>query len=78
MDKNRKKQVKRYIAWGVAVVLVVLLAVMPLLASRDVQEEGPQASILTAQVQRRDITRKIIGGGMLASAEKRILPFPKK
>ena len=26
MDKNRKKQVKRYVAWGIAVVLVVLLA----------------------------------------------------
>jgi hypothetical protein len=43
MDKNRKKQVKRYIAWGAAAVLVVLLALMPLLASTEVQEEGPQA-----------------------------------
>lgn len=76
MDKNHKKQVKRYIAWGVAVVLVLLLAVMPLLAAQEVEEDGPHASILTARTERRDITRKIIGGGMLASAEKKSLTIP--
>ena len=78
MDKNRKKQVKRYIAWGAAAVLVVLLALMPLLASTEVQEEGPQASILTARTERRDITKKILGGGMLASAEKKDLTIPEE
>lgn len=78
MDKNRKKQVKRYVAWGVAVVLVVLLAVMPLLAAQEVEEDGPHASILTARTERRDITRKIIGGGMLASAEKKNLTIPEE
>lgn len=78
MDKNRKKQVKRYIAWGIAVVLVVLLAVLPLVAAREAEADGPQASILTAQAERRDITRKIVGGGMLASSEKKDLTIPEE
>ena len=33
MDKHQKKQLRRYIAWGCAGALVVLLAVMPMLAA---------------------------------------------
>ena len=78
MDKNRKKQVKRYIACGIAVVLVILLAVLPLLAAPKAVKDGPQASILTAKAERRDITKKIVGGGMLASAEKKNLTIPEE
>ena len=78
MEKNRKKQIKRYIAWGCAAALVVLLAVMPLLTRPDVQEDGPQASILKTQAERRSITKQCIGGGTLASSEKIELTIPQE
>ena len=56
MDKHHKKQIKRYITWGCLVLLVVLLSVMPLLASQQAEEEGPQASILTAKLQQQEIS----------------------
>lgn len=78
MDKKQKKQIRRYIAWGCAVALVVLLAVLPLLAAPKGEEDGPQASILSAQAEHRDITRKLLGGGTLTSAEHFILTIPKE
>ena len=67
MKKLQNKQAKRYIAWGGAAVLVLLLAVMPLLATSEAAAEGPQASILKDTVQLRDLDRLLIGGGTLAS-----------
>lgn len=76
MDKTQKKQVKRYVAWGCAAVMVLLLAVMPLLAKPEAEKEGPQASILSVQPQPRDITRRLVGGGMLESSETKELTIP--
>jgi len=78
MDKKQKKQIRRYIAWGCAVAVVVLLAVLPLLAAPKGEEDGPQASILSAQAEHRDITRKLLGGGILTSAEHFTLTIPKE
>lgn len=47
---NRKK----YIAWGCAGTLVLLLAIMPMAATAR-QEESHQASILSGQAQLRDL-----------------------
>ena len=51
MDKAKKKRLKSYIAWISLAALVVLLAVMPLLARQEAEEEGPVASILEDTVQ---------------------------
>ena len=52
MDKHQKKQLRRYIAWGCAGALVVLLAVMPMLAAAG-DDDTPQASILSGQAARQ-------------------------
>ena len=77
MDKHHKKQIKRYITWGCLVLLVVLLSVMPLLASQQAEEEGPQASILTAKLQQQEIKTQIIGGGQLASEGTEEVTIPE-
>lgn len=66
MDKQSKKRIKRYISWGTMAVLVAGLAVMPLVASRQAQEEGPQAVMKQATVERSSIITAIHGGGTLA------------
>lgn len=76
MEKQQKKQLKRYIFWICLVLVVLLLAVMPLLASQSAESDGPQASILTATVQQRDITTQIIGGGQLSSNSTENVTIP--
>ena len=56
---------KKYIAWGCAGALVLLLAIMPMAASAR-QEESHQASILFGQVQLRDLETQVLGGGQLS------------
>lgn len=76
MEKHQKKQIKKYISWGLAVVLVALLAVMPLLAGNSKVADGPQASILSATVQRADISTRLIGGGTLTNQAAVELTIP--
>ena len=76
MDKNRRKQRKKYIAWGCAGIFVFLLAVMPILAAGAEGSDGPEASILSATAERRDIDTQIIGGGQLASEAAVQLEIP--
>ena len=59
MDFQRKKQIKKYVAWVCAVLLVFLLAVMPLLASPEAKSDGPQASILSTRVEQREILEEL-------------------
>lgn len=77
MDKHQKKQIKRYIAWGCLALLVAVLSVMPLLAGHQAEEDGPQASILTAAVQQREIATQIIGGGQLISEVDEDVTIPE-
>ncbi len=67
MDKKRKSKIKKYIALGCAAVVILLLAVLPMIAAGRDEADGPQAAILSAQAQQRDIDTQIIGGGQLAS-----------
>ncbi|MBQ8833528.1 MAG: HlyD family efflux transporter periplasmic adaptor subunit [Oscillospiraceae bacterium] len=66
MDKTHKKQRKRYLLWALAAVLVLILAVMPMLASGADTSDGPVASLLSTQAERRNIDSQIIGGGQLS------------
>lgn len=58
---NRKK----YIAWGCAGALVLMLAVMPMAASAR-QEESRKASILSGKAELRELETKVLGGGQLS------------
>lgn len=78
MDKNRKKQRKKYIAWSCAAVLVFALAAMPMLVSGNAGSEGPQASILSTEATRRDIGTQIIGGGQLSSEAALEVKIPEE
>ena len=63
MEQQQKKRIKQYIAWALVVVLVIFLAFLPVIASNEQPETGPQASILSTTVQSRTISETISGGG---------------
>lgn len=56
---------KKYIAWGCAGALVLMLAVMPMAASAR-QEESRKASILSGKAELRELETKVLGGGQLS------------
>lgn len=66
MEKQKKKRLKRYIAWGSLAVFAAILAVMPMLASSRQTAEGPEASILSAEAARADVDTVLLGGGTLS------------
>lgn len=76
MDKARKKNIKRTIAFVCAVALVVLLAAMPLIAKQDDTEDSPKASILTNTVTTGSINTELIGGGTLAEEDAVTVSVP--
>lgn len=65
--KENKKQTKKYIQLGIGSAIVLLLAVMPMLASNNEAANGSVASVLSATVENMDIDTQIIGGGQLSS-----------
>ena len=77
MEKQQKKRMKKIICWGLIVVLVALLAVMPLLTSDNESVDGPQASILSGIVGRSDIATRLVGGGTLTSEKAVEIRIPE-
>lgn len=77
MDKTKKKSVKRYILWGVLALAVLWLALMPLMARQQQTEDGPQASILSANATVSSISTAIHGGGTLEAGEPEDITIPK-
>ena len=75
MEKQLKKQRRRYIAWGCAAALVILLAVMPMAASGA--DDTPQAAILSGQVTRQELETQILGGGLLSGEGALSLDIPE-
>jgi len=75
-EKAKKQRIKRYITWSLLAVLVLLLTVMPLLAQQEEETEGPQASILSAEVQRGSVTTVLRGGGNLEAVEEMNVKLP--
>ena len=73
---TKKKTGKRYILWGVLALAVILLAVMPLMARQQQAEEGPQASILSANATVSSIRTAIHGGGTLEAGENEDITLP--
>lgn len=76
MDKAKKKQVKKYIAWGCIAALVLGLAVMPLAANPQEKADGPQASVLSGTVQTGSVTTTLHGGGNLEAGEAMNVTIP--
>ena len=74
MEKQLKKQRRRYIAWGCAAAPVILLAVMPMAASGA--DDTPQAAILSGQVTRQELETQILGGGLLSGEGALSLDIP--
>ena len=78
MDKVQKKQRRRIFAWVAAAGVVVLLAVLPMLASGSGGDSGVQASILSATAEYRDVDMEIVGGGQLASEASVRVQIPEE
>ena len=77
MDKVLKKQRRRIFAGVAAAGVVVLLAVLPMLASGRGADSGVQASILSATAEYRDVDMEIVGGGQLASLASVRIQIPE-
>ena len=76
MDKARKKNTKRTIAFFCMVALVVFLAAMPLIAKQDDTGDGPKASILSGSVSTGSINTELIGGGQLSEEDAVTVDVP--
>lgn len=77
MDNAKKKRLKRYISWACLAALVAALAVMPLLARSEQEEDGPVASILEGTVQIGDLETGLRGGGTLSAGNALNVELPK-
>jgi len=77
MDKAKKKRIKKYITWICLAALVALLAVMPLLAQREAEADGPVASILEGTASMGDVEIGLRGGGTLSAGNAMHVELPK-
>lgn len=73
----KKKTIKRYILWTLLLCLVAGLAVMPMLAVREQEEEGTQASVLSATAKVGSVSASIRTGGTLSAVDSRSVKLPQ-
>ena len=76
MKKQQRKRIKTYISWVLIVAIVALLGALPMLAGNEAEDSGPQASILNAQAQLRDIEAAVLGGGTLVGETAEAITIP--
>lgn len=76
MDKTKKKTIKRIIALSLSALLVLGLAIMPLLAQKSTEEDGPVASILSGTAETGSLEEAVIGGGTLAEEDALAVEIP--
>lgn len=76
MDKTKKKNVRRYILWGVLAVVVAGLAMLPALARQQDAQDGPVASVLEAEVKNGSIQTIVRGGGTLEAGDGEDIELP--
>ena len=74
MDK--KKNIKRIVAFVCMALVVAFLAAMPLIAKQDQEEDGPKASILSGTASAGSIHTELIGGGTLAEEDAVTVSVP--
>lgn len=71
-----KKQAKKYLSWVLMASVVLILACLPAFAAREEPDSGPQASILSAEAEIRDISTVIQGGGTLSAEDTLEITIP--
>lgn len=76
MDKTKKKNIRRYILWGVLAVVVAGLAFMPAMARQQDAQDGPTASVLEAEVKQGSVQTTIHGGGTLEATDGEDVEIP--
>lgn len=76
MEKAKKKQLKKVLAWVGLGLLVVLLTAMPLMAQAEVEEDGPVATVHSGTAARGSITTSLHGGGTLAADDAEDVAIP--
>ena len=76
MEKQKKNQIKKIISWVLILALVTVLAVLPMVAANEEPQSGPQASILSATAEKRDITTSVLGGGTVTAEESTAITIP--
>lgn len=75
MDSKKKASIKRYVSFGGIALVTALLAALPALTAKNV-DEGVKASSLMTTVQTRSIDRVLPGGGPLEAAEAAKVNIP--
>lgn len=75
MDSKKKASIKRYVSFGGIALVTALLAALPALTAKNV-DEGVKASSLMTTVQTRSIDRVLPGGGPLEAAEAAKVTIP--
>lgn len=76
MDKTKKKNVRRYILWGVLAMVVAGLALLPALARQQDAQDGPVASVLEAEVKEGSVQATVRGGGTLEAGDGEDIELP--
>ena len=76
MDKVKKKQIKRIITLVCIALIVVALAVMPLVAGSEAEDDGPVASILSGTAEIGSVSTAIKGGGTLTEEDAVEITIP--
>ena len=76
MEKQQKKRIKKYVSWVLILCIVALLAALPMIAANEEVAEGPQASILSASAELRDISVAVFGGGTLVAEDAVSITIP--
>lgn len=78
MDKTKKKNVRRYILWGLLAVVVAGLALLPALARQQDAQDGPVASVLEATVKEGSVQATVRGGGTLEAGDGKDIELPSE
>ncbi|MBQ3256608.1 MAG: HlyD family efflux transporter periplasmic adaptor subunit [Oscillospiraceae bacterium] len=73
MDRQQRK---RAIATVCAVALVIALAVMPMLAANNIEDDGPKQSVLSGKVELGSITKELYVGGTLTEDDAVAIRLP--
>ena len=76
MEKQKKTQIKKAVSWALILCLVAVLSALPMLAANEEPVSGPQASILSATAENRDIATAVLGGGTIAAEESVAITIP--
>ena len=76
MEKQKKNQIKKILSWMLILSLVALLTALPMIAAQEDSQSGPQASILSATAENRDITAVVLGGGTITAADATAITIP--